>query len=302
MFGINIASTYIFVDLFNGVNMNMKCLRNISLIVITVVFSNVYILEASATPVTTSFDTTVKFTSGIAGVNEGDGFSGSFTYDNDQIVASSSNDFGCGFGIVCTDPVATFYRFSDLAYAGNVSTSSFNHIGTGVYVNVFNDHVTPSGFLQEQFTLGMLSSPETYDLIVIGSSYGGLGLSTALISPTGELVEFPEMFFGVMFVGNSNLLTDTALPLSIEDIINSPDFIGTALSLSRYELQEYQQAFPCVDAVSEEDSFCLGGVGEIPVQTGYIYGEEVNAIPTPATLLLIAPGLLVLMKLTRKED
>lgn len=269
----------------------MKDLRDISLAVFAIVLSNSFISPVLATPITTSFDTTVQFTSGIAGVNVGDSFSGSFTYDNDSAAATSvfSPPRLCGFGETCADQVITNYQFSDPAYTANISTPSLSYSSEyGVSVNVFNNFTMPSGLFSEEFTFGMLSNPGTYDFISIAGSLGSIGAS--LFNIIGGSTDLPEISFGIMFVGNENMLADTSLPVSIDDLLNSSDFIGTSLSLSQYALQVTTLSLCTDDATS-----CLGG--DIPVQTGYIYGEEVSA---PATLLLIIPGLLSLIRLSRK--
>ena len=260
----------------------MKVLRSVSLAVFAIVLSNTFISQASATPITTSFDTTVQYTSGIAGVNVGESFSGSFTYDNDSAVATSVIDQNSCFGGVFCSVISTTYQFSNSIYSVNIYTPSISYSVAGASVSVMNDVYATTLFNNEP---GMLSNQGSYDYVSIYGAIGSLsGSGDSLIS------------FGIQFVGNNNMLSDTELPISIDNLLNDPDFIGISLRLSQYALEEND--FACSPDIQ---SFCLGG-DLFPVQTGYIYGEEVSAIPTPATLLLIAPGLLALVKLSKRNN
>ncbi|MDH5594400.1 MAG: hypothetical protein OEY68_08360 [Gammaproteobacteria bacterium] len=265
----------------------MKVLRSISLAVFAIVLSNSFISQASATPITTSFETTVQSTSGIPGVNVGDNFSASFTFDNDETAASSVLSPICGFG-----GCFKTYRFTDPVYTGNVSTPSLNYSSDGgIAVGVFNDFTMPSGLFGSSYELGILGNPDIYDFIMIGGGWGSIGENIDL---SGNTTNISEIGFSLLFIGNSNLISDTSLPLSIDELLSDPDFIGSALLLSLYELQQ-------ASSFCSGTNSCLGG-GGVPVEIAHIYGEEVSAIPTPATLLLIAPGLLALVKLSKRNN
>jgi len=220
--------------------------------------------SVNATPITLNVSGIVTTTDSVA-VAPGDIYSADFVYETDSSLATTSASVFLGID---------GYIFEGGTYGATIDIGPFSvsTIGAGVGMFVANNVAASDLDFALSQPLSLIPSDGIYDLFSLftGNLSGSVGTS-------------------VWLLGNSNMLADTSIPVSANDLLTSPDFIS---GIFTFETGDLFRTYTEGDIIPVADTTPPPGTPGTP---------GTGTIPAPGTIWLVGLGLVALFRVLQKQ-